>query len=324
MSNPPPLPASSPLPPSNPASSGGTWDRLEANIKVLQQQALVTQKAIQQIHSREAVGPLEAAQTALTHPAGIDSTLVSASAVLVLSLILLGWYVWIRPKGRLDATLAHKTAPTSKPPASNTPAMPIEPLAATSDTRHEPPFPAPETTNTASPESLFARVDPNMGFDSEAAATEVVRVRKSLAEKREARAIQLEREDADPAPSAHAWLDLDTPDPMDSVEVNSSPIPMTPTEPEPEFEADIALDLEPTPTETEAEPLGGPDFSITLALAQESEALDLWPEARELATEVLDSSNATLRAQAQALLARLDQLEHALALQAMPPPTGEP
>jgi hypothetical protein len=161
-----------------------------------------------------------------------------------------------------------------------------------------------------------------MGFDSEAAATEVVRVRKSLAEKREACAIQLEREDADPAPSAHAWLDLDTPDPMDSVEVNSSPIPMTPLEPEPEFEADIALDLDPTPAEPEH--LDGPDFSITLALAQESEALDLWPEARELATEVLDSSDATLRAQAQALLARLDQLEHALALQAMPPPTDEP
>jgi hypothetical protein len=322
VSNPPPLPASSPLPPSNPASAGGTWDRLEANIKVLQQQALVTQKAIQQINSREAAGPLEAAQTALTNPAGIDSTLVSASAVLGLSLVLLGWYVWIRPKGRLDAALARKTAPTSNPPASNPPAMPTELPAATSDTTHAPAFATPMTADTPSPESLFARVDPNMGFDSEAAATEVVRVRKSLAEKREARAIQLEREDADPAPSAHAWLDLDTPDPMDSVEVNSSPIPMTPLEPEPEFEADIALDLDPTPAEPEH--LDGPDFSITLALAQESEALDLWPEARELATEVLDSSDATRRAQAQALLARLDQLEHALALQAMPPPTDEP
>lgn len=300
VSNPPPLPASSPLPPSNPASSGGTWDRLEANIKVLQQQALVTQKAIQQINSREAAGPLEAAQTALTNPAGIDSTLVGASAVLGLSLVLMGWYVWIRPKGRVDTAVARNIAPAAPP-------------AATADATSARPFPTPMTADTPAAESEFARVDPNMGFDSEAAATEVVRVRKSLAEKREARAIQLEREDGDPAPSAHVWLDLDTPD----------PIPMTPTEPEPEFEADIPLDLEPMPAEPEH--LGGPDFSITLALAQESEALDLWPEARELATEVLDSSSATLRAQAQALLARLDRLEHALALQAMaPPPTDEP
>ncbi len=58
-------------------------------------------------------------------------------------------------------------------------------------------------------------------------------------------------------------------------------------------------------------------------MAQESEALDLWPEARELANEVLESGNAQLRAQAQALLQRLDQLEHALALESLPSPQDD-
>ncbi|MBL0244073.1 MAG: hypothetical protein IPQ22_08765 [Rhodoferax sp.] len=62
------------------------------------------------------------------------------------------------------------------------------------------------------------------------------------------------------------------------------------------------------------------DFSITFALAEESEALELWPEARELATEVLDSSDGILCTKAQALLARLDALEHTMAQELLPPP----
>ena len=57
------------------------------------------------------------------------------------------------------------------------------------------------------------------------------------------------------------------------------------------------------------------DYAITLALAHESEAVDLWDEARELATEVLESTNPTLTEQANALLARLDQLANQKALE---------
>jgi hypothetical protein len=51
------------------------------------------------------------------------------------------------------------------------------------------------------------------------------------------------------------------------------------------------------------------DYTITMALAQESAALELWAESRDLATEVLASDDAGLVAQAQALLERLTQLE---------------
>jgi hypothetical protein len=53
----------------------------------------------------------------------------------------------------------------------------------------------------------------------------------------------------------------------------------------------------------------GYDFTITLALAQESAALELWNEARDLATEVLESDDPKLVSEALSLLERLNQLE---------------
>lgn len=303
VSNQPSLPASSPLPPSSSAGVGGTWDRLEADIKALQQQALATQKAIQQVQSRDATGPLDAAQATLAGADGINVPLVGAGTVLALILALLARHVWMHPKDSLNAPPAPVSTTHGEATPTEQPAATPHPTSAPLDAKSA-------HVDTASPESLFARVDPNMGFDPEVAANEVVRVRRSLAEKREARAMQLERDDAGMTPDAHAWLNMGTPDSMDGVQVTSGPIPMTQHEPALDAEADIALDLDQPPAAPE--PNTGPDFSITLALAQESMALDLWPEARELATEVLDSGDANLRAQAQALLIQLNQLEQNL------------
>ncbi|MFZ2307293.1 MAG: hypothetical protein WAW73_08480 [Rhodoferax sp.] len=364
MSTSPSLPASSSLPPSDSAGGAGAWDRLESDIKVLKQQAQATQKAIQQVQNRESTGPLEALQISLPDLPPVDSTLVGVTAGLGLTVALLWWYLWMRPQARLQESLGTGGG-TGDGPTLRKRAKSADPIAAKfAAIRAQPSGLAPlDIPHSENPESLFARHDPNLGFDSEAAASEVVRVRKSLAEKREARSLQLEREEAqNPVPSVRAWLDQDAPDPLDGVEVMSGPIPIAPilaapqpaASPVPQHgpeELDIALDFElepepqpapppPPPLEPEPPPepepelvfnpseqsesTGEPDYAITLALAQESEALDLWPEARELANEVLESGNAQLRVQAQALLQRLDQLEHALALESLPPPEETP
>lgn len=295
VSNPPLLPASSPTALSNSAGGAGTWDRLEADIKALQQQAVATQKAIQQVNNRETPGPLEVAQAAVPSLSDIGSSLVGASAVLGVTVALLWWYLWIRPQAQLRDAPRPGTQTT---PADSATPTPASTAMEAQRTTHAPPIhPAPP-----GPDSLFARADPNLGFDPEAAATEVVRVRKSLAEKREARALQLEGEDSAP--------------------VNSDPIPIP--KPMPLPETDMAPDLELHPPLPEPEYASEQDFTITLALAQESEALDLWPEARELATEVLESNDANLRAQAQAMLARLNQLEQALARESVLRPPSAP
>ena len=83
--------------------------------------------------------------------------------------------------------------------------------------------------------------------------------------------------------------------------------------------AQDALDVSMPESAPEPEPTPEPgpgaessmelDYVVTLALAQESEALDLWPEARELANEALESSDVTITSGAHALLAKLDRLK---------------
>jgi len=301
LSTTPSLPASSTLPLSDSAGGTSAWDRLESDIKALQQQALTTQKAIQQLQAREPGSPLDAVQSELPSLPTVDSTAVGVAAVLGLTVAVLWWYLWVRPQNRL-----HESLGTGAGDAATFAAIRAQPCGLVPLNN-----PPPED-----PDSLFARRDPNPGFDSEAAASEVVRVRKSLAEKREARALLRERDEVgDAEPSVRAWLDGDAPHTLDGVLVTSGPIPMVP--PAPPAPATVSA---PQP-----QPAGPPqpDYTITLALAQESEALDLWPEARELATEVLDSSDTSLRTQAQAMLVRLDQLEQAQAQESLPPPEDD-
>jgi len=359
------------LPPAAGASAATPWDRLETDIQALKQQALATQKSIQQLQTHEAPDPLQTVQSALPAlPDDWDGMVVGVAAGLGLTLALVWWALWVRPQSRLRRAEAEFAGPS--------PSV-VSPGA-------EP----PSNSNLArlrrlAQDGLPTQSEPHPGFNSEAAANEVSRVRKSLAEKREARTLQREHEETTQplSPQARAWLDPDRPDPLDGVVVNSGPVPMASrapdpaplpppdarapvidiTVPEPMMDLDLdlgseaaplpepqpqplpemppepSLSLEPAPTPAptptlapqpepapEPDPSAWPDtdFGITLALAQESEALDLWPEARELATEVLESPAPDLRGQALALLARLDARDQALAREAqLPPPEAQ-
>lgn len=320
VSNSPPLPAAATPVLGASASDFGPWDRLEADIKVLQQQALATQKAIQQVNSRSAGGPMDGAHNL---PSGGDLALLGAAAALALTALLLGWVGWIRPKRRQHTAVAVPQHTFSDSAPASLVAVPVVPPSApTVAVPSAPPITVPPVDDR-----LFTRVDPNMGFDPEVAATEVVRVRKSLAEKREARALQLESEDAGSTSNTHIWLDPQpahiAPAPA-GVDLKAPTIAMTPTDPAIETDIALDIDLEQEPPLPEAQGLDGSDFGITLALAQESEALDLWPEARELANEVLESHDARLRAQAQDLLERLDQRERRLNQEPKAAPPASP
>lgn len=174
--------------------------------------------------------------------------------------------------------------------------------------------------------SIFARLDPTMAFDPAAAADEVQRVRQSLARKREIRSqgLHLDNEDepeaflpadsqqatqalmAEPNPeedTARGELDFSFPDEIDvSPDPWAPAVPMQdPVAPEPLPMTDLSLDA--------ISPDAKPDLAITLALALESEALELWDEARELANEVLEAGDTDQIIEAQTLINRLDARE---------------
>ena len=154
--------------------------------------------------------------------------------------------------------------------------------------------------------SVFARAEPVFEFDPAAAADEVQRVRHSLARKREARSqFQLEGEVSPdaflsehaqaPAPSSDG-PEAYTREPMDNDPHFSHPdhAPMPYDAPD-QQQVDSAQST--------------PQVGITLALALESEALEMWQEARELAQEALDTGDTEQMIQAQLLINRLDARE---------------
>lgn len=331
------LPSSNSLPdpstqPQNDSAVGAShFDRMESELKALQQQAQATQQSLKQLQTREAVDPLTAIHSDLSAVAG-DATVMSATGLVLLALAMVWWYLWHRPQ--------------TTPPEAELTVMPdkeVEPVAAAALAPRRAPIEHPADPLPSNP---FAQREPNMGFDPEAAASEVMRVRKSLADKREARSLTLEREEM---PSLEEWqarqelpplefdlelepepehdepisFSLPTPPPAsaptpapqpetDPVTASAGAPPMTfATEPTPEPEPEPERVAEPAPAPAKApDPSEEYDYAITLALAEESEALELWTEARELANEVLQSSDPALRSQAQALLDRLHPLEN--------------
>jgi len=231
----------------------------------------------------------------------------------------------------------------------------------------------------AAPSPLHAGVDARApaavhGFDSAAAANEVERVRKSLAQKRDARARQQEYEvsvqsalqpmgvsfgglpevvwdlNAGPVMQGGAFdepfggvdLLLDLPDEfavkasisvpvadvagLETPEIAESEV-LTFELPDGESDRPVAGDqlaapvdapVEPEPEvvcEVIAEEVSGPetqiDFAVQFELALEFESLRLLDGAREMALEILKSSDDELRRKAEALVARLDVLESA-------------
>ena len=221
----------------------GHFERMEADIQVLQKQALATQRTIQQLQAREptdAYTAVVAEWPNLPKLPAVDSAMFGALAVLATVTVLLWWYLWHRPHAQLsdaapletqdvgplhervdmtpprtrdvlpkEVTVYH-SAPLVKPtpapaPLAETrsvskpkrkPEAESDPVTLQDSRNHEDAVPVSPST------SLFARSDPGLWFDSEAAAGEVTRVRKSLAEKREARSMLLEYEDEQPVKPA--------------------------------------------------------------------------------------------------------------------------
>lgn len=182
-----------------------------------------------------------------------------------------------------------------------------------------------------------------LAFDSKATANEVERVRKSLAKKRAARACQGPYDISIPAPLQP--MDRSADAPPDAVTDQTTHAVMHEDErDEPSGGVDLLLDLtdeltlelhrpesempfaeEPLRAEdsvealqavvsdTHAEPLPEPDTqpaaAVQLELALVLETLGLRDGARDIAHEILESSDDKMRLKAEALVARLDALE---------------
>lgn len=324
------------------------YDRMQADVKALQQQAQATQESLKKLQTQEAADPF-------------DGTSLGVASVLVVVLALVGWYVWHRPKNRpvdaghtqmsdLTEDSAYGQPPPPKPMEQTQKAPPVQESPATPPPT---PTPTPAPIPIPVPSSPFAKPEPSIGFDSEAAATEVMRVRKSLAEKREARFLLLDQEGpaveagpADRAPDPQPamvdpWnvpgegayreappsFDIDIhftlPDDPDASGALHEPEPRPGPDDfldaiELDFNLDepgsaVQQDLESVAVETEPElavtgPVA-PDYATTLALAQVSEELEQLNEARDLAYEVLQSDDPALQSEARALLDRLSEVE---------------
>lgn len=267
-------------------------DRVEAELKALKQQAQATHDALERL-KRTDEGP--ASHTAITWdspalPSADIAIWGGASLLILMALVLVARRV--------------RQWPTATP----------EPGGPVTEIPEPDPFYGdsvpPPVLEGDDPDPWIPPKDPDQVFDLEAAASEVARVRKTLAERRRARALQRE-EDARKLQEL-ALMEQAVPHP---------PLDSTPWRvDEPTGTVDVSLDL-PDDELANSAPVPPPeaddsihhiveqDYAVTLALAQESEAVDLWSEARDLANEVLQSTNPALKAQAHALLARLDQLE---------------
>lgn len=420
------------------APADGHLDRMQIEVQALQQQAQATQQSLTRLQARESTNPIHVFVSDL--PAvfsSVDSTMLGIGSGLVLASVIVWWYLWHRPRTRwIDVP----PAMANKPPISIDEPLSERNLSMYAPTSTRPPnievqedaiaWPDSNTISgdTTRPyesgHSPFARHEPNIEFDPEAAASEVTRVRKSLAEKRETRAQLRERDDAVSArvdldldlevevevkvdeipipndaetPSVLAWLDgelaskaavasttrtpasnldidlgLDVgkqkpqmqiasrepamateesvsfslaedgalglelalgadpasePPPEQIAESKPEPEPElaleaeAALEPEPQAEPQLALVPEPTPMPDMEHEFGqnravapesgaeSYDFTITLALAQESATLELWNEARDLASEVLGSDDPKLVSEALSLLERLNQMD---------------
>ena len=354
------------------------FDRMEVQIKTLQQEALATQRTLQQLHSREAPGPFSSMPP-------MDLAMLGTMALFFGLMLAVWWYLWQRPRTRLEQQnrvavkdlrhpreFAGVQRPEAQPRAAEPPpvAVPVipvyepeqepdpepgpppvwepapapQPVATPEPTEIAPPLPQPPPSAT-----IFARAQPAFAFDPEAAANEVTRVRKSLAEKREARSMLREYEEDGPAqpddaPTALASLSNlpggETPAPAPAL-LSATPEPFldeaktqavvenadsASLEAHPRLELGPSADESPTPMaaaastetwETEgSHEIHEPDYAVTLALAQESVALELWSEARELANEALECGDATVKEGARALLSSIEAHERQMRLDA--------
>ncbi len=163
---------------------------MQADVKALQQQALSTQAALRQLQARESVDPMTAFKADLPSMPTINTSILGVASLLLIGLTVVWWYLWRRPATRfVDAARTARPeleavsdfVPHFKSQHQLQPA--IAPVAADS-LRSEP---STQSDILAEPHEWGTKDADDTGFDSEAAAGEVIRVRKSLAQKREAR-----------------------------------------------------------------------------------------------------------------------------------------
>lgn len=331
-------PDAAPSAPANAASDSLTG--LLEQVQALKLQAQATQQTLLILRRQDDEG---SAMPALRH---WDTAQIGFAIGLLLALAAVWWTLWRRPQ-RHPAHVAPRPvpmtsqAPAAAPPARVQPATPNKPATAPTHLREEA-APAPsnfaavpssvqknavDSASTAdwlpasqllpmdsiaeevleSTPSIFARPEPVREFDPAAAADEVQRVRQSLARKREARhQFQLEGDEANP----DAFLPSQPPDigertdalhvPQNSAGANDLDFSLPDS---PKMPNDTNHFANPKPAEPSSH------HEVVLALALESESLELWQEARELAQEVLDSGDAEQMIQAQMLINRLDARE---------------
>jgi hypothetical protein len=323
---------------------------------MVQQQALATQQSIRQLQAQqEAPVPAKAWPAGVVLPAGgwaVGAVLVVGAALLL---------VW-RSRRRSAAPVRHVLSDTMASDfyGHSSSMMALQQTVQKEEISQWATGPETETEAEAEAEEVrvsdwgaVALVQPDLAptFDLEAATNEVSRVRKTLAQRREERALQRERdarllrdaaERAEEAalvtrlqavPHRGSWVpDLDlsqdiaahepaapvaVPEPINEPVTEpiteSTPTPQPPLSPAP-------VEILPMNTHTlESEPVAAPSpapqaepdntpvdvYAVKLALAHESEAIELWAEAHALAEEVLASPDGALRTQAQEMLQRL-------------------
>ena len=315
-------------PPTTTAAAGTNLDRLQSELQVLLQEARQTQAAIAQMQARESTGPSVDQWFRASRDMELGHTEQAAGVGLVLATAAVAWWLWRTYWARRNAvpdwqsSFASLPQETAAPPSAS-----VAPTPQRTAVSH--PAESLETLESEFSESAFfafaaladtpaAPAEAPGRFDSEAAASEVVRVRKSLAEKRQARAILGQREEAAP----EAW------EPPREESFQAEPLQEEPMTDFGLFHPDIDLDsmaLEPLATSTtpgvpeqapapaaDPEPPEVPassDDAIKLELAQEALLLDLLPQARELALEVLEKGDSIWAPEAEAMVSRVDQLE---------------
>jgi len=329
-------------PPQTESAAGASpYDRMQAEVKALQQQAQSTQASLKKLQTQEPVNPVSAIVSGVPDVPGMGGTGLGVAAVLVVSLALVWWYRWRRPQNR-PVDVGHTQI--SELPEDSAYGQQQRSTRPAEQPRNAPPpaqeSPQPARAPTPIPDSPFAKPEPTMGFDSEAAANEVMRVRKSLAEKREARFLlrdeqepAIEEVSVDVPPDAHPAAPDPWSMPGEASYRDAAPsfdidihftLPDDPAEPEPMHEPEpepladsppvsTELDINIDEAESEPEPVFNaavaPDYATTLALAQVSEELEQLNEARDLAYEVLQSDDPALQSEARALLERLSEVE---------------
>ena len=345
LQNPSSMPDLDAPPPAPPAGGDAVLAQVASDIKAVQQQALATQRTIDQLQAQQEA-PAHA--TTWSTPMVLSASGWGVAAALTMAVVFLVWRSRSRPV--TPAHVAARDAVTSD--FGDDPISMFALKKAVQEEEISQWGPQPETAEDRISDwgaIPLVHGEPAPTFDLQAATSEVSRVRTTLAQRRQERALQRERdaqqlrEAAQQAaesalvatplevPHKSAWVpDLDlSQDIIAQAAPEQAPPPIQ--EPLPEPATDSAPPSHSLPPQTlletptmntqthDANSVKAPTYrppaarhsdpvnvyAVKLALAHEAEAKALWADARALAQEALASPDATLNAQAQATLQRL-------------------